>query len=350
MSGDNLVKPLLTSTLMVWTKQPSTVVSLNTPFEVEVNLTSAVAMISVPVRFYVDGALVGTRWTSGYSATSNKAAWTITLTTEGVHQIQAVFNGDSVYQGASLAINVTAASTYTVTMSYAQGGGPDTAYTPPSGYRNISQAGTYTQPIVGGVGEGCAFKCVAPTGYKFSYWQVETDYTGDGVWDALEELHPPSTNPDTLNSATPNRRFRLTPIFTPLINYTFTMYDPSGQGAVSPSIGVHTEFLTDTDVPVSATPATGWIFDHWIYTTADGVEHPSTSNPSYLLMNGNRTIKAFFTQVPPTNYTMTYKSRNLLTGVDLTIPATIDGANANSPGQVTKLKDSVVTVTVQGVA
>lgn len=112
--------------------------------------------------------------------------------------------------------------TYSVTMSYAQGGGPDLTYSPPSGYLNISQAGTYTVPIAfDGVnynGQTTAFKGVVPAGYSFLQWQVERFLSGAWV------VQTPLTGgiQDTFKASTPNTVWRITLILTAVQVRTLT--------------------------------------------------------------------------------------------------------------------------------
>ena len=86
----------------------------------------------------------------------------------------------------------------------------------------------------------------------------------------------------------------LTPITPPPVvtTYTLTVSSPIGSGIVVPSLGVYT-YNSGSSVPVSATPSSGWLFDHWIFN--DGT---STVNPGLVLMDANHTLQAVFTQIP----------------------------------------------------
>ncbi|SPD75476.1 hypothetical protein PITCH_A640019 [uncultured Desulfobacterium sp.] len=68
----------------------------------------------------------------------------------------------------------------------------------------------------------------------------------------------------------------------------------SGSGAVSPAGGTYTKGAT---VQLMATPATGWVFRGW------SGDLNSTANPSAIVMDGNKTVTATFTQLP-TQYTL----------------------------------------------
>ena len=63
---------------------------------------------------------------------------------------------------------------------------------------------------------------------------------------------------------------------------------PTGQGSVSPASGG--EYETGTEVMLTATPAGGWRFARWEGSLT------GTVNPSTLIMNGDRSVTAVFTQ------------------------------------------------------
>ena len=71
-----------------------------------------------------------------------------------------------------------------------------------------------------------------------------------------------------------------------------TQVDPSGGGTVDPSSGT---FEAGTHINITATPASGYRFDHW------GGSTTSTTNPLSLLVNGDKTVTAYFTKT----YTLT---------------------------------------------
>ena len=79
--------------------------------------------------------------------------------------------------------------------------------------------------------------------------------------------------------------------------YTLTMA-VNGSGATSPSVGTHT-YDENTTVTLSATPAPGWEFDRW------GGSISSSLNPTTVTMSGNKSVTAYFTELPPEQYTLT---------------------------------------------
>jgi hypothetical protein len=75
--------------------------------------------------------------------------------------------------------------------------------------------------------------------------------------------------------------------------YKLYMLSPEGNGTVDPSPGTQ-EYTAGVQVLIRAFPASGWAFDHWII---DG--QTNTSSSVYLSMNTDHTVKAYFSQLPP---------------------------------------------------
>jgi len=90
------------------------------------------------------------------------------------------------------------------------------------------------------------------------------------------------------------------------VNYSYTIepepnvttYDltmavsPSGSGTTDPSVGVHT-YPEDTNVSITATPNTGYVFDHWEGDVANPVSVSAT-----VTMDANQAVTAHFTEAP----------------------------------------------------
>jgi hypothetical protein len=77
--------------------------------------------------------------------------------------------------------------------------------------------------------------------------------------------------------------------------YELTMaVDPGGSGTTSPSAGTHT-YAEDAVVNISASPNTGFEFDHWEGDVADPDEASTT-----VTMDGDKTVTAYFVSVPVT--------------------------------------------------
>ena len=75
-------------------------------------------------------------------------------------------------------------------------------------------------------------------------------------------------------------------------DYDLTI-DVSGSGSTSPSVGVHT-YAEGTEVPVTASPSSGWSFSHWLLDSVN----VGSDNPLPVTMNAPHTLTAVFTEVP----------------------------------------------------
>jgi hypothetical protein len=109
------------------------------------------------------------------------------------------------------------------------------------------------------------------TGYNFNYWDV------DGTQKSGNPISVPMDGPHTATAH-----------YTPIITYTLTITANTG-GTTNPSPGTSTH-TAGTPVPVTATPNSGYIFDHW---ELDGVNVGSV-NPYTVTMNKDHTLKAVF--------------------------------------------------------
>ena len=79
--------------------------------------------------------------------------------------------------------------------------------------------------------------------------------------------------------------------FRLLANYDLTMaVDPAGSGTTNPTVGVH-NYLEGTVVPITATSAAGYVFDHWTGDVADANSASTTAT-----MDGNKTVTAAFAE------------------------------------------------------
>lgn len=112
--------------------------------------------------------------------------------------------------------------------------------------------------------------------------------------------------------------------------YTLTVQPPEGSGATNPGPASYTYYQV-VDVPITATPASGEFFSHWIL---DG-NNIGSSNPYTIKMNANHQIKAVFTSNQPTpkNYTLTILAP--------------EGSGSTDPVTGTYTYTQVVTVTVK---
>ncbi len=80
-----------------------------------------------------------------------------------------------------------------------------------------------------------------------------------------------------------------------VIKYSISTSVAQGQGTVSPSSG---SFDSGTNVTITATPASGYLFDHW------SGDLSGTSNPANVTMSANKTIAAHFIQDTRKYYTI----------------------------------------------
>ncbi len=78
--------------------------------------------------------------------------------------------------------------------------------------------------------------------------------------------------------------------------YNLTSSVAQGQGSVAPASGSYT---SGQSVTVTATPASGWLFDRW------GGDLSGSTNPATITMSANKTISAYFVQDTRKYYTIT---------------------------------------------
>ncbi len=79
---------------------------------------------------------------------------------------------------------------------------------------------------------------------------------------------------------------------TPPASYTLVIQSPDGLGSTNPTIGSYT-YSNSVNVPVQATPADGWVFDHWQLNGSN----VGSSNPFNVLMSTSRELTAVFKQI-----------------------------------------------------
>jgi len=145
--------------------------------------------------------------------------------------------------------------------------------------------------------------------------------------------HWSGTNNNAINptTVTMNSNKSVTAYFSqlPPTQYSLTI-NVSGQGTTNPSPGTHT-YNEGTVVTLTAYPASGWEFDHWSGTNNNAI------NPTTVTMNSNKTVTAYFSQLPPTQYT-------------LTINVSGQGTTSPSPGSHSYNEGTVVTLTAYAAA
>ena len=67
----------------------------------------------------------------------------------------------------------------------------------------------------------------------------------------------------------------------------------NGSGSTTPSVGAH-QYDDGTSVPVTATPASGWQFDHWKGDFPSGQGNSASFN---FTMSGAKTLTVYFKQI-----------------------------------------------------
>lgn len=80
------------------------------------------------------------------------------------------------------------------------------------------------------------------------------------------------------------------------VKYSFTASVAEGQGTVTPSSG---SYEKDQSVTVTATPAQGWLFDHW------GGDLSGNTNPATVKMTSIKIVTAYFVKDTRTYYSIT---------------------------------------------
>jgi uncharacterized repeat protein (TIGR02543 family) len=115
------------------------------------------------------------------------------------------------------------------------------------------------------------------TGYLFDHW------TGD-----VADVNAATTTVTVDEDQTVTAHFAVAP------TYDLTMaVAPIGGGTPDPAVGDHI-YTENTIVSITATPAPGYVFDHWTGGVAD-ISLASTT----VTMNGNITVTAHFIVAPP---------------------------------------------------
>ena len=123
---------------------------------------------------------------------------------------------------------------------------------------------------------------VPRSGWSFDHWIVDGSWSGtaDNITITMNSAH-------TVMAVF----IKVKPVIT---KYNLTMLAPVGSGTTSLGVGSHS-YDGGTLVNVTATPASSWVFDHWVI---DGAPSGST-NPDRLSMIANHTLQAVFAQSQP---------------------------------------------------
>jgi hypothetical protein len=142
------------------------------------------------------------------------------------------------------------------------------------------------------VGSSISETASAPSGWAFSSWSINGASCSGGS----------SSNPCTFtmpsNAVTVSATFTQIP---PSVQSLFTGVD-SGQGNISPNCAGGCSEAVGSSITVQANPGSAWQFSSW--STQSGVS--CSSNPcAFNMPNQQVTLKATFTQNPPSTQTLT---------------------------------------------
>jgi uncharacterized repeat protein (TIGR02543 family) len=116
---------------------------------------------------------------------------------------------------------------------------------------------------------------------------------------------------------------------TPAAVYQLTM-QVVGSGSTNPAVGTH-DYSASTVVDVEAFPAAGWQFTGW----SDDLT--GTTNPTTITVDADKSVTATFTEVAPTQYTLTV---NITGQGSVTLDPTGGTYDAGTDVQLTAIPDS----------
>ncbi|MBZ0122625.1 MAG: hypothetical protein K8F31_01910, partial [Roseovarius sp.] len=164
----------------------------------------------------------------------------------------------------ALATSPPPPTNYTLQMTVSPGTGGSVMPNPNPLFGNAPATPTWTETYTSGA--NVTLTATPAAGKMFDYWGG--NLTG-------------STNPKSI-TMTSNKT--VTAYF--VNSYTLTTA-VQGSGSVSPTAGT---YKSGTVVPITATPAQGWAFDHWTGSLT------GSTNPTSLTMNANKSVTAVFVQ------------------------------------------------------
>jgi len=208
---------------------------------------------------YAEGAVVPISATagSGYAFSSWSATGSIVIASASSASTTATINGAGTITAAFTQIQ------YTLTVSTSGQGS----------VAKVPSQATYAS------GSSVQLIATPAAGWAFDHWEIDASLTNDA--------NPINIVMDSSHT--------LKAVFI-LIQYTLTI-GVSGFGTTTPAPGVYT-YNNGSPIQITATPAYGWAFDHWVL---DGSSAGSV-NPTTVTMGGNHTLSAVFTQ---SQYTLT---------------------------------------------
>ena len=262
-----------------------------------INNGSGATSATFYTQLYVDGVLTNT-WQTAPPLNPNYYVflpdYSIGSLSSGSHAIKIVADSTGAMNEYTKTITVQT-SQYSL----------NTSVNPPgSGTVNPSGTNWYNS------GQSVSISATANSGYSFNGWSGDLS----GISNPTSITMTGSKN--VIANFTPNQPTQ----YTLSINI-----NPSGGGSVSTNPNKSTYNQGD-QVQLTATPSSGYSFSNW---TGDA---SGNTNPLFLTMNGNKTLTANFTQIPPNQYTLTVTINPSGSG---TVSKNPDNTAYNSGDQVT---------------
>ena len=181
--------------------------------------------------------------------------------------------------------------------------------------------GTTFPPVGGpyeyGPNEVVSISATAEPGYVFDHWTVSGG----------SDVASPTSAQTTV---TMDQAKTVTAIFAPLYRDVTMAVRPIGGGTTTPVAGGPYETVRNQVLHISATPASGFVFDHWEVSNGSAVDQPASPSTTVTIDQSKTVTAVFRCQQPQLNV--------LVTPLDagITTPA-VGGPYAFSPGQTVDL-------------
>ena len=148
-----------------------------------------------------------------------------------------------------------------------------TTSTSPSGAGSISPSGGEYEP-----GEEITLTANPASGYNFKRWSGSASGTTPTITITMDSNKSLTANFETI----------------PTVRHNLTI-SVNGQGTTNPSVGTH-EYDTGTQITITASPSSGWKFDHWSGDASD------TSATVIVTMDSDKDITAYFEGEQPVTF------------------------------------------------
>jgi hypothetical protein len=250
------------------------------------------------------------------SAPGYRFGWWIVEINSSSNPINIAINSDK-------NITVVFIKTYALNISIQPAGGGNVTIQLAGGGTVSSGNGPYDENTT------IALTAAALTGYRFDRW--EGDVTGN------------TTSPTI--TVTMNANKNITAVFIKLVKLMVTI-TPEGGGTVSSQLALggtvssgNATYDISANVTLTATPAAGYVFDHWEIVGSDNV----TSNPVTITMNTDKSVTAVF--LLGTTGSSTNVTRAIISGDDVALPVNHyrESALINTDMAITAAPDGVIS-------